>query len=74
MARKRVVTSKQLIVLDYPPFSRGDKDKVFVQWANSTFKPDGQLANDNTLYGRVSCFLHLFFFIGPQRVNESFFK
>ncbi|KZS13425.1 Lysosomal alpha-glucosidase [Daphnia magna] len=40
-------------LLGYPPFSRGDKDKVFVQWANSTYKPDGQAANDNNLYGRV---------------------
>ncbi|XP_057366105.2 maltase-glucoamylase-like [Daphnia carinata] len=37
----------------YPPFTRGDNDKVFVQWANSTYKPDDQAANDNNLYGRV---------------------
>ena len=38
----------------YPTFRRGDSNKVFVQWANSSYKPDGQDSNDNNLYGRVS--------------------
>jgi|LakMenEpi03Aug12_release.lakeMendotaPanAssembly.Ray.scaffolds.fasta_scaffold1047372_2 alpha-glucosidase (family GH31 glycosyl hydrolase) len=38
----------------YPTFRRGDSNKVFVQWANSSYKPDDQDANDNNLYGRVS--------------------
>ncbi|EFX87690.1 hypothetical protein DAPPUDRAFT_312136 [Daphnia pulex] len=37
----------------YLPFRRGDNNKVFVQWANSSYKPEGQAANDNNLYGRV---------------------
>jgi maltase-glucoamylase len=42
------------IMQGYPPFRRGDKSKVFVQWANSSYKPEGQDANDDNLYGRVS--------------------
>lgn len=38
----------------YMPFSRGNRSKVFVQWANETFKPVNQSDNDNNLYGRVS--------------------
>lgn len=37
----------------YLPFTRGDRGKVFIQWANSTLKPENQATNDNNLYGRV---------------------
>ncbi len=39
--------------LNYSTFTLGNRAKVFVQWANTTYKPDSQNKNDNNLYGRV---------------------
>lgn len=41
------------ILPEYPPYIQGDRNNVFIQWANSSYKPEGQGARDDTLYGRV---------------------
>lgn len=43
----------------YPPFAQGQRNNVFIQWANSSYKPENQ--TDDILYGRVYETLLLFY-------------
>lgn len=37
----------------YAPYTQGKRNNVFIQWADSSYKPENQTADDDTLYGRV---------------------
>ena len=49
------------IAKGYPPFLRGKSGDIFAKWANSSYKPIGQAADDDILYGRVSFILQSYF-------------